>query len=94
MKYPTPIEDKYIVLPEKVEEEKKGLLIPDEMKQKPRIGIIKAAGKGIQAENAEWIEMQAKVGDRVLYQRRSGDSIMIGDVEHFILKQSELLLIL
>lgn len=95
-KYPKPIGENYLILPEKEEKQNTGgVYMPDEMKDKPKIGKILAVGSGGQApETGVVIQMEAKVGDRVLFSRFGGAGINIEGEQHLILRQSELLLIL
>lgn len=93
MKFPIPIEDRIILLPDPVVEVSHGVILVEQ--EAPRTGKIMAVGKGKQAEDTGvWIEMGVKEGDRVMFGRFSGASISLDGTEYLILKQSELLLIL
>lgn len=94
-RFPTPLFDGIIILPDPQKEETGGVLIPEEIRDKPLTGTVAAIGKGRQAEqNAEWIEMQVQEGDRVLYRRFVGAPISVNDVEYILLTQNDLLLII
>ena len=57
------------VLLEPVEAETKtqgGIFIPDNAKEKPMQGIVKAVGAGRKSDKGEVIAMELKVGDKVL----------------------------
>lgn len=88
----TPLHDGVIILPDEVEEQVGGLILPDNLKEKPKTGTVKAVGKGIQAESTgEWIEMQVKEGDKVCFGRYVGAPINIDNQEHILLRQAEVL---
>lgn len=94
--YPTPLLDYYILLPDEGDVGNDyGAIMPDEYKDKPSSGVVKAVGKGLQAiETGVWIEQQAAEGDRVLFRRFKDAPILIGDKQHLIVSQNDLLLIL
>lgn len=92
MKYPQPLADRVIILPDAIakEETKTSFQIPDELKEKPRIGTVKAVGIGFYAKDTGvLIPMELKVGDRVLYSGRAGAPIGVEGVEHLLMKQDE-----
>lgn len=91
-KYPTPLFDNVILLPDEAE---KNSMLPDELNPKPKSGRVVIAGKGKQCEETGvWIEVQVKEGDRVLFSRFSGALINISGVDHLIMKQTDFLVIL
>jgi chaperonin GroES len=58
------------VLVKRVEEETKskgGIIIPDTAKEKPQEGEVVAVGPGGRDEDGERIDMDLKVGDRILF---------------------------
>lgn len=93
-RFPTPMEDRYIISVDETNDNEPVVYVPDEIKDKPKTGTIAAVGRGKQAENTgEWIEMQCEVGDKVLFGKFAGATITIDDVEYLLLKQSDILLI-
>jgi chaperonin GroES len=70
-----------------------GIFLPETAKEKPQQGKVIAAGPGARKENGERIEMDVKVGDRVLYARYAGTSIKLDGKEYLILKESDVLAI-
>ena len=91
-----PIQDFVIILTEEVKEDNSGgILLPEEMKQKPKQGKVVAIGKGIQApDTGVWIEMQVAVGDTVIFARFGGGTIHVDGKEHLMMKQTDILAIL
>jgi chaperonin GroES len=92
IKYPTPLADRVIILPDTIESEPKtgAFSVPDELKDKPRMGVVKAAGKGFYAKDTgTFVPNELKEGDRVLYGSRAGSPIGIEGVEHLLMKQDD-----
>lgn len=89
-----PLFDKVVV--KAVEAETKtssGLFLPDAAKEKPQMAVVVAVGPGGIIEGKE-IQMQVKVGDKVLYSKYSGSDFKIDDEEVTIIKQSDVLAVL
>lgn len=89
-----PLADRVVIKP-KVREEttKGGIVLPDTAKEKPQEGTIVAAGPGRVLEDGTRVPMDVKVGDSVLYAKYAGTEYRIGDEEHLILKESDILAI-
>ncbi len=84
-----PLHDRIIVKPAEAEETTKGgIILPDTAKEKPMQGEIVAAGKG-KVENGNMIEMQVKVGDKVLYGKYSGTEINVDGEELLMMRESD-----
>ena len=89
-----PLGDRIVVEPAEQEEQTTlGIFLPETAKEKPQQGKVIAAGPGARKENGERIEMDVKVGDRVLYARYAGTSIKLDGKEYLILKESDVLAI-
>ena len=73
------------------EELKGGIIIPDTAKEKPMEGKVIAVGAGRLDENGKRVQMDVKVGDRILVGKYSGTEIKIEDIEHIILREEEVL---
>lgn len=88
----TPLHDRVLVrrLEEK-ETVKGGIIIPDSAKEKPQEGEVVAVGAGKLNEKGERIQLDVKVGDRILFGKYSGNDIKIDDEEFLILKEDEIL---
>ena len=67
-----------------------GIIIPDNAKEKPQEGEIVAVGPG-KFEDGKKIEMELKVGDKVLYGKYSGTEVKIEDQEYLIMHQDDIL---
>lgn len=89
-----PLFDKIVV--KAVEAETKtssGLFLPDSAKEKPQTAIVIAVGPGGVIEGKE-IQMQVKKGDKILYNKYSGNDFKIDDQEVTIIKQSDVLAVI
>ena len=67
-----------------------GIIIPDNAKEKPQQGEIVAVGPG-KIEDGKKIDMDLKVGDKILYGKYSGTEVTIDGKEYTILRESDVL---
>jgi chaperonin GroES len=84
------------VIVEPIEQEEMtagGIILPETAKEKPQEGKILAAGPGERNEDGERIEMEVKVGDKVLYAKYSGTEIKLDGKKVLILRESDILAI-
>jgi chaperonin GroES len=87
-----PLADRVVVKPlEETEQMKGGLYIPDTAKEKPQQGEVVAVGPGRVSDEGKRIEIELKVGDRVIYGKYSGTEVTIADEEYLILRESDVL---
>lgn len=87
-----PLGDRVIIKPLPQEEKTKGgIYLPDTAKEKPQQGEVMAVGKGRITDEGKKIEMEVKVGDKVLYGKYSGTEIKLEGEEYLIVKESEIL---
>ncbi len=88
----TPLHDR--VLLKRLEErevKKGGIIIPDTAKEKPQEAEVIEVGKGRVTEDGKVIPLDVKKGDKVLIGKFSGTEVTIGDVEHVIVREEEIL---
>jgi chaperonin GroES len=71
-----------------------GLFIPDSAKEKPQEGEVAAVGKGKRLENGTLVELDVRVGDRILFGKYSGSDIKLDGNEYMIMREDEILGIL
>jgi chaperonin GroES len=89
-----PLSDRVLVKPlEEVEVKKGGIIIPDTAKERPMHGEIIEAGPG-RVEDGKSVPMEVKKGDKVLYGKYSGTEVTIENVEHLIMRESDILAII
>jgi chaperonin GroES len=87
-----PLADRLVVKPiQKEEMTKGGIIIPDTVKEKPQEGEVVAVGPGKITDDGKRIDMEIKVGDRVIYSKYGGSEIKIDNVEMIILRESDIL---
>jgi chaperonin GroES len=87
-----PVHDRVLV--RRIDAEEKtagGIIIPDTAKEKPQEGEIVAAGPGARNQQGQFIPIDVKVGDRVLFGKWSGTEVNIDDQDYLIMKESDLL---
>jgi chaperonin GroES len=89
-----PLQDRILV--ERIEEEVKkgGIIIPDSAKEKPQQGKVIAAGPGKVDEKGNRIPMEVKKGDTILFGKYSGNEIRIGEEEHLIMREDDVLAVI
>jgi len=69
---------------------KGGLVIPDTVAEKPDQGIVLAVGKGKKNRNGDYIPLEVKVADRVLFGKYSGTQIKHQGEDLLVLKEDEI----
>jgi chaperonin GroES len=90
-----PLNDRVVVKPlEDGEQMRGGLYIPDTAKEKPQQGEIVAVGAGKVTDEGKRIEMEVKVGDRVLYGKYSGTEVTLDNEQYLILREADVLAII
>ena len=91
-----PLADRVLVRPLEEGEAKRGsIYIPDTAKEKPQQGEVVEVGPGKVTDEGKLIPLDVKRGDRVLFAKWSGsEAITLGDVEHLLLKASDILAVL
>ena len=88
-----PLADRVVVKAlEESEQMRGGLYIPDTAKEKPQQGEVVAVGPG-RVEDGKRVDMELKVGDKVLYGKYSGTEITLDSEQFLILRESDVLAI-
>lgn len=84
----------HIVL-QSVEEEEvtsSGLVIPDSAKERPQHGLVMAVGPGKISDGGEKITMDDLAsGDRVLYQKYTGQEVTVDSEEYIVIRFQDVL---
>lgn len=90
-----PLADRVVVKPlEEAEQMRGGLYIPDTAKEKPQQGEVVAVGPGKLSDEGKRIDLELKVGDRVLYGKYSGTEVTLEDAQYLILRESDVLAVI
>ena len=87
-----PLSDRVVVKAlEETESMRGGLYIPDTAKEKPQQGEVMAVGPGKVGDDGKRVEMELKVGDKVLYGKYSGTEVTVDAEQYLILRESDVL---
>ena len=85
-----PLRDRILV--KRVEAEAKtkgGIILPDTAKEKPQEGKVVAVGTGRIDDNGKKIDLNLKIGDRILFGTWSGSEVKIKGEEFLIMKEED-----
>jgi chaperonin GroES len=89
-----PLGNRIIVEPAESEEVTAGgIVLPETAKEKPQKGTVLAIGPGERDDDGDYIPMEVKVGDTVLFAKYSGTEIKLDGKKLLILRESDLLAI-
>jgi chaperonin GroES len=88
-----PLGDRLLIEPAEQEETFAGgqLVLPETAKEKPQQGTVLAAGAGRLDDDGDRIQMDVKVGDRVLFAKYAGTEIKLDGKKLLIMKESDIL---
>ena len=82
------------VLVKRVEEEEKtkgGIIIPATAKEKPQEGEVIAVGPGVRDDDGDYVALDVKPGDRILFGKWSGTEVKLDGQDLLIMKESDIL---
>jgi chaperonin GroES len=71
-----------------------GIVLPDSAKNKPARGKVVSVGDGKMTDSGKRVELQVKVGNRVLFSSYAGDEFKIGDDELILMREDDILAII
>ena len=87
-----PLHDRILV--RRIEADEKtagGIIIPDTAKEKPSEGEVIAVGPGARDESGKLVELDVRVGDRILFGKWSGTETKLNGEDLIIMKESDVL---
>ena len=85
-----PLGDRIIIKPLEPETKSKGgIVLPDNVKEKPQEGKVVAVGKGKVLDNGTVQKPEVKEGDTVLYGKYSGTEVTTKDGEEYLIMREE-----
>ncbi len=90
-----PLHDRAIV--KRVEEEKVsagGIVIPDNVAEKPIRGKVLAVGNGKILENGEQRKLDVKVGDTVLFGKYSGTEVKVEGEDLLVMREDDIMAVI
>ena len=86
-----PLHDRVVV--KRIEADTKtssGLIIPDNVAEKPDQGIVLAVGAGRRTEAGTLVPMSLNIDDKVLFGKFAGQAVKIQGEEVLVLKEEEI----
>ena len=87
-----PMSDRVLVRPTEQEETTKGgIFLPDTAQERPQEGEVLAVGPGRYLQNGTRLEIELKVGDKVIYSKYAGTEIKVEDEELLVLGSNDIL---
>jgi chaperonin GroES len=87
-----PLHDRILVRRIEAEETSAGgIIIPDTAKEKPSEGEVIAVGPGARDESGKLVDLDVKVGDRILFGKWSGTEIKLNGEDLLIMKESDVM---
>lgn len=90
-----PLGDRIIIELVEVEEiTASGLVLPDSAKEKPQEGNVVAVGTGRVLDNGTRVELDVKMGDRIIFSKYSGTEVKYEGKEYLILRENDVLAII
>lgn len=87
-----PLHDRIAVIPSEPQEKTVGgIIIPDNVKEKPMQGEVVAVGNGARNDKGEVIALEVKVGDKVLFGKWAGTEVEIDGKKLMVMKESDVM---
>ena len=87
-----PLTDHIVLKPVEQEEiTASGIVIPDSAKEKPQHGIVAAVGPGKMNDAGVVETIELAEGDRILYQKYTGQEVKIDQEELIVLAEKDIL---
>ena len=67
-----------------------GIVIPDSAGEKPEQGEVLAVGPGKRNDKGDFVALNIKVGDRVLFGKYSGQTVKVDGDELLVMREEDL----
>jgi len=87
-----PLHDRVIV--KRLDNERKtasGIVIPDNVAEKPDQGEVVAVGPGKRDEHGKLIAVELKVGDRILFGKYAGQTVKVEGEELLVMREEDIM---
>src|SRR4051794_30594259 len=87
-----PLYDRLLV--KRIEEQettRNGIVIPDSAQEKPHEGEVMAIGRGKCLDDGQMVNLDVKVGDRILFGKYSGSETKLNGAEYLIMREDDVL---
>ena len=87
-----PLGDRVVIKVLEAEEKTpSGIVLPDKAKEKPQEGEVVAVGTGKVLDNGTRIDLDVKVGDKIIFSKYAGTEVKVSGEEYLILRQDDIL---
>ena len=87
-----PMSDRILIRPTEQEETtQSAIFIPDTARERPQEGEVVAVGPGRYLDNGKRLEMELKVGDKIIYSKYSGSEIEADDGDLLLMGSNDVL---
>jgi chaperonin GroES len=87
-----PLTDHIVLKPVEQEEmTESGLVIPDSAKERPQHGHVLAVGPGKKNDQGVLETLELKEGDRVLYQKYTGQEVTVDQQDYIVIRFQDVL---
>ncbi len=87
-----PLFDRVLILPTPEKTSSGGLMLPSTTTERPYFGKVVAVGDGTDTQGKQ-TALQVAVGDKILYSRYGGTSVIIDKTEYVVMRQTDILAI-
>lgn len=88
-----PLGDRVVIKMLEAEEKTKGgIVLPGQAKEEPQIAEVLAVGPG-EVQDGKTVEMQVKVGDKVLFPKYMGVEVKFDGEEYLVISQKDIVAI-
>ncbi len=67
-----------------------GIVLPDSAGEKPEQGEVLAVGPGKRNDKGDFVALNVKVGDKVLFGKYSGQTVKLGGDELLVVREEDL----
>ena len=87
-----PLYDRLLV--KRIEEQERtrnGIVIPDSAQEKPQEGEVIAVGRGKRLDDGEMVDLDVRVGDRILFGKYSGSETKLDGAAYLIMREDDVL---
>lgn len=88
-----PLGNRIVVQRKEAKTTKGGILLPESAQEKPRQGVVIAAGPGKIDDKGKTVPMDVKAGDQILFSSYSGTEYKADAQEYLILSEEDVLAI-
>ena len=87
-----PLYDRLLV--KRIEEQERTrncIVIPDSAQEKPQEGEVMAVGRGKRLDDGQMVDLDVRVGDRILFGKYSGSQTKLDGAEYLIMREEDVL---